>query len=327
MDAQYGKPATLDAAGVTVGMAYRYREANVGVSGVGSDGVLVQAAPDADLSAATAFKVSDRIELQGGVVARYIGNAPGGYGVAPEGTVRYTIANGTTVYVHGLYRAFGSTSQATAVMPRIASIEESQEPAATRSFAVGFQRNAGANSQLQIEVSEQRMGELVRAFFEGDFLTDFDSIYLLDGNNVRQYKASFTQRLSNTLSGNVSVRYGSIDGSVASQSAASYGIESNPGRFWSARASVEVLPTHTGIALLVRKIQQDIDTPAAKLVNESDKLSLSVSQDLSVIGLTPLGAGWKLVVAIENTKGTPLSSQKDESVVANRLLGGVAVSL
>jgi Carboxypeptidase regulatory-like domain len=326
VDGQYGRPATLDAAGVTVGMVYRYREASVGASGVGSDGVLVQSAPDADLSAATAFKVSDRIELQGGVVARYIGNAPGGYGVAPEGTVRYTIANGTTVYVHGLYRAFGSTSQATAVMPRIASIEESQEPAATRSFAVGFQRDAGANSQLQIEVSEQRMGELVRAFFEGDFLTDFDSIYLLDGNNVRQYKASFTQRLSNTLSGNVAVRYGSIDGSVASPSAASYGIEANPGRFWSARASVEVLPTHTGIAVLVRKIQQDIETPAAKVANDSDKLSLSVSQDLSVIGLTPFGAGWKLVVAIENTKGTPLSSQKDEAVVANRLLGGVAVS-
>jgi hypothetical protein len=325
VDGQYGRPATIDAAGVSVGMAYRYREASTG-AGVGSDGVLVQAAPDADLSAATAFKVSDRVELQGGVVARYIGNAPGGYGVAPEATVRYTVAPGTTVYVHGLYRAFGSTSQATAVMPRIASIEESQEPAATRSFAVGIQRNAGANSQLQIEVSEQRMGELVRAFFEGDFLTDFDSIYLLDGNNVRQYKASVTQRLSNTLSGNVAVRYGSIDGSINAPSAANYGIEANPGRFWSARASVEVLPTHTGFAVLVRKIQQDIETPAAKLANDSEKLSLSVSQDLSVIGLTPFGAGWKLVVAVENTKGTPLSSQKDEAVVANRLLGGVAVS-
>ncbi|HKD18758.1 MAG TPA: carboxypeptidase-like regulatory domain-containing protein [Thermoanaerobaculia bacterium] len=326
VDGQYGRPATLDAAGVMVGMAYRYREASVGPSGVASDGVFVQAAPDADLSAATAFKVSDRVELQGGVVARYIGNAPSGYGVAPEATARYTVAPGMTVYVHGLYRAFGSTSQATAVMPRIASIEESQEPAATRSFAVGIQRDAGANSQLQIEVSQQRMGELVRAFFEGDFLTDFDSIYLLDGNNVRQYKASVTQRLSNTLSGNVVVRYGSIDGSVASPSAANYGIVSNPGRFWSARASVEVMPTHTGIAVLVRKIQQEIETPAASLANDSNKLSLSVSQDLSVIGLTPFGAGWKLVVAIENTKGTPLSSQKDEAVVANRLLGGVAVS-
>ncbi len=325
VDGQYGRPASLDTAGVNVGMAYRYREANVGPSGVGSDGVLVQAAPDADLSASAAFKVSDHLELDGGVVARYLGNAPGGYGVAPVAAIRYTI-NGTTVYVRGLYRALDSTSQATAVMPRIASIEENQEPAASRAFSVGLQRSVGADSQFQFEASEERMGELVRAFFQGDFLTDFDSVYLLDGNSVRQYKASVTQRLSNTLSGNVSVRYGSIDGSVAAPSAASYGITGNPGRFWSARASVEVLPTRTGIALLVRSIQQDIQTPAARLSNDSEKLALSVTQDLSILGLTPFGADWKLLVAVENAHGTALSDQKDSVAVANRLLGGVAVS-
>jgi hypothetical protein len=326
VDGQYGRPATIDAAGVNVGMVYRYREASVGPSGVGADGVFVQAAPDADLTASTAFKVTDRIELEGGVVARYIGNAPGGYGVAPMATARYTVATGTTVYVRGLYRAFGSTSSATAVMPRIASIEENQEPAASRAFAVGVQRNAGANSQLQFEVSEQKMGELVRAFFQGDFLTDFDSVYLLDGNSVRQYKASVTQRLSNTLSGNVSLRYGAIDGNVAGQSAASYGIDSNPGKFWSARASVQVLPTGTGIAVLVRKIQQDIQTPAARLANDSEKLALSVAQDLGILGLAPLGADWKLLVAIENAHTTALSDRKEDAAVANRLLGGVAVS-
>ena len=170
------------------------------------------------------------------------------------------------------------------------------------------------------------MGELVRAFFQGDFLTDFDSVYLLDGNSVRQYKASVTQRLSNTLSGNVSVRYGSIDGAVAAPSAASYGITGNPGRFWSARASVEILPTRTGIALLVRSIQQDIQTPAARLSNDSEKLALSVAQDLSILGLTPFGADWKLLVAVENAHGTALSDQRDTVAVANRILGGVAVS-
>jgi hypothetical protein len=179
---------------------------------------------------------------------------------------------------------------------------------------------------VQLEVSEQRMGELVRAFFEGDFLTDFDSVYLLDGNNVRQFKAAIQQRLSNTLSGNVTVRYGSIDGEVAGGSRASYGITSNQGRFWSARAAVEVLPTRTGIAVLVRRIRQDLRTPDAALANDSDKLALSVTQDLSIIGLTPFGAGWKLLVAIENAHGTGLSENKDIAATTNRLLGGVAVS-
>jgi hypothetical protein len=184
----------------------------------------------------------------------------------------------------------------------------------------------GRDSTVQFEVSEQRMGELVRAFFEGDFLTDFDSVYLLDGNNVRQYSGSIQQRFSNTLSGNVTVRYGSIDGQVAGASAASYGIESNQGRFWSARAAVEVLPTRTGIAVLIRGIRQDLRTPAGTLVNDSDKLALSVAQDLSIIGLAPFGADWKLIVALENAKGTALSENPDVAATTNRLLGGVAVA-
>jgi len=325
VNGQYGRPSTVDAPGVSVGMTYRHREASVGPSGVGADGVLVDSAPDADLAASTSVHVGDRLELEGGVVARYLGSAPGAYGIAPIATARYDIG-GATIYVRGLYRALGDISQATAVMPRIASIEDSQEPAATRSLAVGFQRNAGPNSQVQVEVSQQRMGELVRAFFQGDFLTDFDSVYLLDGNSVRQYKASVSQRLSNTLSGNVTARYGSIDGNVAGTSAVNYGISSNKGHFWSAGASVEVLPTRTGIALLVRSIKQDIQTPAAILANDSQKLAISVSQDLSIIGLTPFGAGWKLLVAVENAKGTALSDRKDEPALANRLLGGVAVT-
>ena len=95
------------------------------------------------------------------------------------------------------------------------------------------------------------MGELVRAFFEGDFLTDFDSLYLLDGNTIRQYKATVQKRLSDTLAGSVTVRYGSIDGEVSSPSSVYYGITGNSGHFYSARASVEVLPTRTGFAVLV----------------------------------------------------------------------------
>ncbi len=325
VNGRYGRASTLDAPGVNVGMVYRYREATVGPSGVGADGVFVQSAPDADLAASTSMRFSDRIEVEGGVVARYIGSGTAGYGVAPVLTARYTVG-GTTVYVRGLYRALGSTEDATAVMPRIASVEENQEAAATRAFAAGIQHNAGADSAIQIEVSEQRMGEIVRTFFDGDFLTNFDSVYLLDGNSVRQYRAVVQQRLSNTLSGSISARYGSIDGEVAGPSRSSFGIASNPGKFWSARASVEVLPTRTGIALLVRGIRQQLQTAGTILDNDSDTLTLSVAQDLSVIGLSPFGAAWKLIVAVENAHGTALAEHKDETATANRLLGGVAVS-
>ncbi len=323
INGQYARAAT-DTPGVSVAMTYRHREATVGPSGVGVDGAFYQSAPDADLAAGTSVKVTDALQLQGGVVARYMGSGTSAYGIAPTASASYDLGP-ATLYVRGLYRVAGSTANPT-VMPRVGSIEDSLEPAATQSFAAGVSRRAGADSMLQLEVSQQRMGELVRAFFEGDFLTDFDSLYLLDGNSVRQYRATFETRLTDTLSGSVSVRYGSIDGEVAPQSSVSYGISSNAGHFYSARAAIQVLPTRTGIAVLVRSLRQNLQTPAAMLANDSDKLALSVAQDLSIIGLTPFGADWKLLVAFEQAKGTTVAEPQEEKATANRLLGGVAVA-
>jgi len=145
---------------------------------------------------------------------------------------------------------------------------------------------------------------------------------------VRQYKGSVERRLSDTISASIAGRYGSIDGLVSSLSAANYGIAANRGHFWSARASVELLPTHTGIAILIHGIRQDLKTPSAILPNDADKLALSVAQDLSVVGVTPFGADWKLLLALETARATTTSAtdRRDETATANRLLGGVAVS-
>ena len=321
VNANYGRPAS-DTPGVHVGMTYRHKEASVGPSGIGTQGAFAQSAPDADLAASTAVRVTDGLQLEGGVVGRYLGSAVSAYGIAPALTARYDFGP-AALYVRGVYRVAGSTHGLTSVMPRVSSIEESQEPAATQSYAIGLERRVDADSSLRFEVTEQRMGELVRAFFEGDFLTDFDSVYLLDGNSVRQYRATFDQRLSDTLAASLSVRYGAIDGAVSAQSAAAYGIVSNTGRFWSARAALQVLPTRTGIAVLVRGIRQDLTTPASVVRNDADKLALSVAQDLSVIGLTPFGADWKLLVGFEQAQGT---MDLKEDATANRLMGGVAVS-
>jgi hypothetical protein len=321
VNANYSRPAT-DTPGVAVGMTYRQRQAAVGPSIVGSQGAYTESSPDADLSAAASFRLTDRAELVPGVVGRYLGSSA--YGIAPAATLRYDFGP-ATLYVRGLYRVAESAPGAPTVMPRVGSIEDNQEPASTQAYAVGVERKVGRDTSLLVEASQQKMGELVRAFFEGDFLTDFDSVYLLDGNTVRQYRAAIQQRLSDTLSSSISMRYGSIDGSVTPEGAASYGITGNVGTFWSARASIEVLPTHTGVAVLIHGIRQNLETPGATLANDADKLALSVAQDLSVVGLTPLGADWKLLLAFETARGTAID-HKDEPATANRLMGGVAVS-
>lgn len=317
----YERPAG-DNPGVAVAMTYRHREGTVGPTGIGSDGAFLLSAPDADLSATASARLSSRAQVEGGVIARYLS---GGYGLAPVAAVRYDLGNQTTAFVRGLLRARESGTGNATAFPLVVSIEESSEATSRKGFTVGIEHRDGNGSLLRMEASNQRVSEAVRAFFEGDFLTEFDSIYLFDGNLVRQYQAVATRRLSQNVSGTMSVRYGSIDSDISPESASGYGISGNKGRFWSARAAVEVLPTRTGVAVVVRGARQKLDTPAALRSNDSDKIAVSLAQDLSVVGITPFGAVWKLLVALESAH-TTATTERDEVVATKRLLGGVAIS-
>jgi hypothetical protein len=318
--ANYARPAT-ESPGVAAAMTYRHREGTIGPSGVGSDGALLMSAPDGDLSAASSVRVSSRTEVEGGVVARYLA---GGYGIAPRLGARYDLGDKTYVFVRGLYRVAESGTASGTVLPLVTSVEDSGDAYSRRGFVVGLDRRAGPDGSFHMEASDQRINETIRAFFEGDFLTDFDSVYLFDGNTVRQYKLSGSHRLTDRLSGSVALRYGRIGGDPTPDSGRSYGITENRGRFWSARAAVEIVPTHTGVAVIVRGVRQSLATAAALRSNDSRKIAISLAQDLSVVGVSPFGSVCKLLIALESARSAPLAS--DDSPSTNRLLGGVAIS-
>jgi hypothetical protein len=254
-------------------------------------------------------------------VARYLA---GGYGIAPRATVRYDLGNGAVVFVRGLYRVTESGIGNGTVLPRVSSIDESAEPASREAYAAGIERRT-ENSSFKFEVSTQQIDEVVRAFFEGDLLTDFDSVYFFDGNSVRQIQATARHRLSDTLAGSVAVRYGDVRGAVASDSATSFGVTESDGRYWSARAAVEILPTRTGVAILVRGVRQSLESIAASHTNDSDKLAISIAQDLSIVGLTPFGSDWKLLLALESARSTA-ATEREEPASTSRILGGLALA-
>jgi hypothetical protein len=244
---------------------------------------------------------------------------------------RYDIGRDMVLFVRGLSRVLESETANGTVLPRVASIEDNMEPASRQAFGAGVEHRSGENTSVRLEVSGQQIEEIVRAFFEGNFLTDFDSVYLLDGNELVQYQATARHRLSDRVAAALAVRYGEISGELSDDAARSYGISSSDGRFWSARAAVEVLPTGTGVALLLRGVRQGLMTPGAVHSNDSDKLALSIAQDLSVMGFTPFGSVCKLLVAVESARsavnvGDRKISSDEAPPTTSRLMGGVAVS-
>jgi hypothetical protein len=316
--ARYARAAT-DTPGLNVSMTYRYREGLVGPSGVGADGAFFQSAPDADLAATSSVRVGSSTELEGGVIGRYLS---GGYGLAPVLAARYDVGGGTFVFVRGLYRVAESGTGTATVLPLVTSIEENGEATSRKGFSAGVERRTDG-AGFRAEVSNQRVNEAVRAFFEGDFLTDFDSLYLFDGNTVRQYQLTASHRLTDTLSGSVAMRYGTVSGDVAPLSASGFGVTDNAGRYWSARAAVEVVPTHTGVAVLVRGVRQRLGSAGAPHANDADKVAVSLAQDLSILGISPFGSACKLLLALESARSTAYSDS-DEQRLSRRLLGGLA---
>jgi hypothetical protein len=324
VNGRYARPAREELPGVSLGVTYREREATVGANGAGVDGAFFQSSPDADLWASAIVRISERLQAEGGAVGRYDAT---GYGVAPRVAARYQLADGAVLYVRGLARVTEKEAAIPGtVLPRIGSIEETFEPASRVHYAAGLQTGVGSSSGLAVEVSEQEIDEVVRAFFEGEFLTDFDSIYLLPGNTLRQTKASARHKFTETVAGSVSASWGQVDGDIDAAASTVYGIQSADGNFWSARASVEILPTGTGVAILVRGVRQDLATPGATIENDTDRMAVSVAQDLAVLGITPFGSACKLLVALEQAKTSPQQERREEPVSTSRLMGGVAVA-
>ncbi len=319
----YSRPVT-ETPGVALAMTYRHREAAVGPSGAGSQGAFIAFSPDADLVASTTLRLSSRAQVEGGVVARTLA---GGYGIAPRIVARYEVAGETYVFVGGLYRVAESGIGTGTSLPRVASLQDDMSAASTQVYSAGIERTDAEGTAFRVEASEEKIGEMVRLFFEGDFLTNLDSVYLLDGNTVRQYQATGRHRLSQALAATASARYGQVGGAVAPGSAAAFGISDARGYFWSATAGVEILPTQTGVAVLVHGVRQQLSTQSTVIANDSDKIALSLAQDLSVLGLTPFGSACKLLLAVETNRVSPSQENADEVAKSNsRFMGGVALA-
>ena len=79
------------------------------------------------------------------------------------------------------------------------------------------------------------------------------------------------------------------------------------------------------ICYRLRAARQKLLTPSGVHLNESDKIAISIAQDLSVVGVTPFGSACKLLMALESARSTA-ATERDDPPVSNRLLGGLAIS-
>jgi Carboxypeptidase regulatory-like domain len=278
---------------------------------------------DGDLSVSGRSAVAGPLSLEAGLVSRI---RAGDARMAPRALAQYELAPGATIFVSGLYRVTGSDVAGDAALPRLTTIDDDLGPASRYAIGAGFQTGDGSGNVARIQASERRVDEVARVFFEGDLLADVDSVYVFDGNRVREVTGHFSQRWAefNTA---LEARYGTIDGEVNPRVTEVSGVRDDAGHFWSARATLELRPTKTGIAVLVRSVRQNIGSPTGELANGADNLRLSVSQNLSVLGVAPFGSALRVLISYEAARRQRVDAEASAQVEdVHRVMGGLALA-
>ena len=250
------------------------------------------------------------------------------YGIAPAPTARYDVGP-TTLYVRGLYRVVGSTTERdgrdAARRPPSRTAASPRRRSRTRSAC---ERSVGRDSSLAVRGLRAADGRARARLLRGRLPDGLRQRLPARRQHVRQYKATIQQRLIEHARGH---RHGALRldrrRRRRREPARATGSTSNAGTSGPRAPRSKSCRRRTGVAVLVRGIRQDLQTPVAVLANDSDKLALSVAQDLSDHRPDARSAPTGSCSSRSRTaRGTGLSENKDDDATTNRLLGGVAVA-
>jgi hypothetical protein len=193
-------------------------------------------------------------------------------------------------------------------------------------YEVELERAFGADDHLSVAAVHRKVGDTQRLFFDGDFLDRFDSLYLVEGDQLPELRVRFTRRLTPgvvaTLSSNLATGGGGL---LKTNGRRTY---ENEVSFLVTSLDAQFEETSTGVYLAFHRLEQELNpirrqrrvSPAVEL----ERLQLGVRQDLDL--LRHLATELALHLNMELSRG----DASEHSLVAleelrKRITGGFAV--
>jgi hypothetical protein len=260
----------------------------------------------------------------GGLVHGRVGGS-GGF-VSPGASLRIQLSPVTSILV-AASRSISRSEAPVSSSPRAVSAANwnaASDSQASASLSWGTE----STGQLLLKATSQSAAEPLRLYFDGDLFLDLGSLYLFDGNRLEKVSAVASKRLGTLFDASLSGEIGRVNGSVSSDTHQELAVISDRAHYYSGEAGITLRPTRTDLSCAVRRVRQILVGDAGRTDNYSDKLRISLGQDLTVLGFDPFGTAWKLVVSFEtDTNALPSDSGFEEvAVYRRRLMGGLAIS-
>lgn len=193
-------------------------------------------------------------------------------------------------------------------------------------YQLALSRDFSDQTELSIGATHRRFDETLRLYFNDDFFSHFESLFLVDGDRLPEVQVAMSHRLTSSVvtrlessiaAGGGGVFYATDDNSY--ENSVRYMVTSLDTRFET---------TDTGVFLAFHHLEQVLEPLSSFRLSsagadlEMQRLQLMLTQDLSALNLASLA----LRLNMEVSRGDMTQSDPGNEDLHKRIMGGVAVT-
>ena len=266
-------------------------------------------------------------------VGLYSTLADGSLALAPSGGVALKLGQNWRAEASGSWRAHEDQRDSLYedFTPAMFGEYESCQALEEYCYKITLAHKGKDQNDLSVGVVNRRFAETLHLYFNDDFFSRIESIYLVRGDQLPEIQVEATRRLSPRilarLSSNIAAGGGGI---LYATDENSY---ENEVRYLVTSLDTRFQQTETGVFMAFHHVGQKL-TPMGQTVKaapemELERLQLMLTQDLGI--LSQVASAWAVHLNMEVSRGnTPDESDNvllyDNEELRKRVMGGVSVS-
>jgi len=190
-------------------------------------------------------------------------------------------------------------------------------------YQLQLTRGWSDDQQLSIGAMHRRFSETLRLYFNDDFFSHLESLYLVDGDTLPEVQFGMTSRISPRILARLESSIAAGGGGILyTTDQNSY---ENNVRYLVTSLDTQFERTDTGVFLAFHHLEQELDSFSGKVAGpglQMQRLQLMLTQDLKALNLASLALRLKMEVA----RGATGHGATDEDELHKRVMGGVAVT-
>ncbi len=314
----------------SVRTGFRFRERQLRIDPNQTSALDYEPMQRVDLFGNSGMQVKPGILVEFGL---YSTLADGSLALAPSGGVTVKLGQNWRAEASGSWRAH-EDSRESPYQDFTPAMFGEYEPCQTLEeycYKITLAHQGNDQNDLSIGLINRRFAETLHLYFNDDFFSRVESVYLVRGDNLPELQLTGTRRLSPRilarLSSNIAAGGGGI---LYAADKTSY---QNEVRYLVTSLDTRFQQTDTGIFMAFHHVGQKL-TPMGQTLEtvpemDLERLQLMLTQDLGI--LSRVASAWAVHLNMEVSRGNTPDDSENASVYENdelrkRVMGGVSVT-